>query len=272
MAARTDLGTYLYVLLTTTFVGIGLFREPDTTHPAASPADDAKVQFIGNARISSRQLLAAIDEYPLFDAAGLIDQAALERDLLSISALYWDRGHALVKVGEPVIPPSRDAVAIPIEEGPVFRMGSVTVTGELIGSARANLAMIRIRPGALFSRSTIARDREALSDFYQDQGYAHVNVLPLTKVDLDRKTIGLTLEITRGKRASFERIDIVGNSKTSTETIRSTMGIAEGAPFTNKDLVQGKRRLEALGLDDIVLVTQHGSSDELVVLTIEVHE
>ena len=272
MLARTDLGTYLYVLLATILIGIGLVREPDVTHPEALTADDEKVRFIGNARVSSRQLRAAIGEYPLFDAAGLIDQDALERDLLSISALYWDRGHALVKIGEPVIPPSRDAVSIPIEEGPVFRIGRVTVTGELIGSARANLAMTRIRPGALFSRSAITRDCTALSDFYQDQGYAYVNVLPLTKIDLDRKTIGLTLEITRGKRASFERIDVVGNSKTKAETIRSTMGIAEGDPFTNKDLVWGKQRLQALGLDDIVLVTQQGSSDERVVLTIEVHE
>ena len=50
------------------------------------------------------------------------------------------------------------------------------------------------------------------------------------------------------------------------------MGIAEGDPFTNRDLVLGKRRLEALGLADIVLSTKQGSSDELVVLTIEVRE
>ena len=31
----------------------------------------------------------------------------------------------------------------------------------------------------------IAEDRENLSAFYQDQGYAYANVLPLTKVDLD---------------------------------------------------------------------------------------
>ena len=50
------------------------------------------------------------------------------------------------------------------------------------------------------------------------------------------------------------------------------MGIVDGDPFTNKDLVWGKQRLQALGLDDVVLVTQQGSSDEHVVLTIEVHE
>ena len=35
-----------------------------------------------------------------------------------------------------------------------------------------------------FSRTQIAEDREKLSAYYQDQGYAYANVLPLTKVDL----------------------------------------------------------------------------------------
>jgi outer membrane protein insertion porin family len=263
---RTNAGTYLYAILAATLVGIGVF------HPGSPPDDVPKVRFVGNAAVSSDELRAAIDEYPLFDGAGAIDQDVLERDLLVISALYWDRGHAQVKVGEPVIPPSRDAVTIPIEEGPVFTMGPVTVTGELIGSARANLARIQVRPGITFSRALIADDRETLSDFYQDQGYAYVNVLPLSKVDLDRKTIAMTFEITRGKRAYFERIEVDGNSKTEARTIRRAMGIAEGDMFTNMDLVDGKRRLQALGFGDVAIATKQGSSDDLVVLTIEVHE
>jgi outer membrane protein insertion porin family len=73
---------------------------------------------------------------------------------------------------------------------------------------------INLRAGLTFSRTTIAEDREKLSSFYQDQGYAYANVLPLTKVDLDKRQISLTFEISRGKRAYFERINIRGNSKT----------------------------------------------------------
>lgn len=254
-------------------VGIGLLRHPAiaVAHPRASDAA-SKVQFSGNATVSSDRLRAAIAEHPLFDDTGAIIQEVLERDLLLISAYYWDRGHVQVKVGEPVISPSRDAVTIPIEEGPVFTVSSVAVTGELIGSARANLAMMRLRSGGLFSRTKIANARETLSDFYQDQGYAYVNVLPLTKLDLTRNTIGLTFEITRGKRSYFERIEVDGNSKTSTQAILRAMKIAEGDLFTHLALVEGKRRVEALGFDDVAISTRRGSSDELVVLSIEVQE
>jgi outer membrane protein insertion porin family len=262
------------VIFAAVLVGIGLLHDPtaNVAHPGSPPDIVPKVQFSGNARVSSDRLRTAIAEYPLFDDAGAIIQEVLEHDLLLISAFYWDRGHAQVKVGKPVISPSRDAVTIPIDEGPVFTMDSVTVTGDLIGSAKANLAMVRVRPGVTFSRTRIANDREKLSDFYQDQGYAYANVLPLTKVDIARKTIGLTFEITRGKRSYFERIEIHGNSKTSTHTIQRAMKIAEGDQYTNMNLVDGKRRLQALGFDDVAIATKRGSSDELVVLIIEVQE
>jgi outer membrane protein insertion porin family len=274
MPGKTNPGTYLYAILAAALVGTGLLRDPaaDPVRPGAPPDVVEKVRFVGNATVSSDRLRAAIDEYPLFDDAGTIVQEVLERDLLLISAFYWDHGHAPVKVGEPVIPPSRDAVTIPIDEGPVFTMGPVTVTGELIGGAKANLRMVRVLPGVIFSRAMIADDRERLSDFYQDQGYAYANVLPLTKLDLERKTIGLTFEITRGQRAYFERIEIYGSSKTPTRTIRRAMKIAEGDLFTNRELVEGKGRLEALGFDDVAISTKRGSSDELVVVTIEVRE
>lgn len=272
--ARTSSRTSLYAVVAAALVGIGLLRHPAiaVADPGAPPGVGPKVQFTGNARVSSDRLRAAIAEYPLFDDAGAIDQDVLERDLLLISAFYWDRGHAQVKVGAPVISPSKDAVTIPIEEGPVFTMGPVAVTGELIGSAKANLAMVRVRPGATFSRARIANDREALSNFYQDQGYAYANVVPATKIDAARKTIGLTFEITRGKRSYFERIEIDGNSKTPAHAIRRAMKIAEGDLFTYSALVDGKRRVQALGFDDVALATKRGSSDGLVVLTIEVQE
>jgi len=262
--------SYMYAGLAALLVGIGLVRGPADVD--AAPEAAPKVRFVGNARGSSERLRGAIAEYPLFDDAGMIEQEVLERDLLLISAYYWDHGYAQVKVREPVIPPARDAVTIPIEEGPVFTMGAVAVTGDLLGTAKQDLARIRVRPGVRFSRRMIADDREALSDYYQDQGYAYVNVLPLTKIDLERRTIGLTFEITRGELASFERIEVVGNSRTPADAIRTAMRIWEGDPFTNRQLVEGKRRVQALGLADVVLSTRRGSSDELVVLTIEVQE
>jgi len=119
----------------------------------------------------------------------------------------------------------------------------------------------------------IAEDREKLSNYYQDQGYAYANVLPLTKVDLDHRKINLTFEVARGKRAYFERINIRGNSKTRDKVIRREMKISEGELFNNTNLEVSKRKIMALGFfENVVVSTKRGSSDEFVEVNVEVTE
>ncbi|HWU86430.1 MAG TPA: outer membrane protein assembly factor BamA, partial [Kofleriaceae bacterium] len=240
------------------------------------------VQFIGNHSISDDELRSSIqtrrpDSLSFLNDSGTYNQEAFERDLLLISAHYWDRGYANVKVGTPQLRLSRDKqymyLSIPIDEGPVFTIGSVNFKGDLIGSASKNLEKIRLRPGVTFSRTMIAEDREKLSNYYQDQGYAYANVLPLTKVDLPNRRIHITFEVARGKRAYFERINIRGNSKSRDKVIRREMKISEGELFNNTNLEISKRRINALGFfENVVVSTKRGSSDEFVEVNVEVSE
>lgn len=241
-----------------------------------------EVQFIGNAAISDDELRGAIatrrqDALSFLNDSGTYSQEAFERDLLLVSAYYWDRGYANVKVGTPQLRLSRDKqymyLSIPVDEGPVFNIGAVTFKGDLIGSPAENAKKVRLAPGVRFSRTMIAEDREKLSSFYQDQGYAYANVLPLTKVDLPNRKINLTFEVARGKRAYFERINIRGNSKTRDKVIRREMKISEGEMFNNTNLEISKRRITALGFfENVVISTKRGSSDEFVEVNVEVSE
>jgi outer membrane protein insertion porin family len=241
-----------------------------------------EVQFIGNNNISDDELRGSIatrraDALSFLNDSGTYNQEAFERDLLLVSAHYWDRGYANVKVGTPQLRLSRDKqymyLSIPVDEGPIFSIGAVNFKGDLIGGAPKNLEKVKIRAGMTFSRTRIAEDRENLSAFYQDQGYAYANVLPLTKVDLDKRTISLTFEVSRGKRAYFERINIRGNSKTRDKVIRREMKISEGELFNNTNLEVSKRRIMALGFfENVVISTKRGSSDEFVEVNVEVSE
>jgi outer membrane protein insertion porin family len=241
-----------------------------------------EVQFIGNNNISDDELRGSIatrraDALTFLNDSGTYSQEAFERDLLLVSAHYWDRGYANVKVGTPQLRLSRDKqymyLSIPVDEGPIFTIGTVNFKGDLIGGPEKNLSKVRVRPGTTFSRTRIAEDRENLSAFYQDQGYAYANVLPLTKVDLDKRTISLTFEVSRGKRAYFERINIRGNSKTRDKVIRREMKISEGELFNNTNLEVSKRRIMALGFfENVVISTKRGSSDEFVEVNVEVSE
>src|SRR5262249_15057234 len=157
-------------------------------HDAAEPRvpRSESWQFVGNHAISSDELVAALDG-EIVTPAGDFDDEVIERDLLLVSAYYWDRGYALVKVEAPRYDREHHIVTVPVEEGPKFTMSTVALTGDVLGGEPA----IQIREGMTFSRTAIAKDREALATFYQDRGYAYANVLPLTKVDMDAHRIAL---------------------------------------------------------------------------------
>ena len=130
--------------------------------------------------ISDDELRGAIatqraDALSFLNDSGTYSQDAFERDLLLVSAHYWDRGYANVKVGTPQLRLSRDKqymyLSIPIDEGPVFTIGAVDFKGDLIGTRRENLERDPHARRARSSRARmIAEDREKLSNVLQGPG------------------------------------------------------------------------------------------------------
>ena len=238
----------------------------------AGPAEPV-IEIRGNHVLTADQIRDGItaDQSTLVDPHGDINQEAIERATLIVAAVYWDRGYAQVRVGEPKIDQTNHRVEFTItDEGPKFTIGTVRVTGTLLRTERAFLAMLQIKPSALFSRTLIANDREKLQRFYEDRGFAYVNVLPLTKVDLAKKTIALTFEITQGEIAFIEKLNVLGNTRTSTQTILDLMSIKEGELFHGTRLEASRKQLRRL-FTDVVLSTKKGT-DSSIVITVEVNE
>ena len=77
----------------------------------------------------------------------------------------------------------------------------MTASGKDCDAAKCKgdyFARLRTRPGETFSRSKLGVDLVKLNDFYKDQGYAYVNVNPLTDVDPEKRKVNVTFEIERG--------------------------------------------------------------------------
>ena len=241
-----------------------------------------EVQFIGNKNISDDELRGVIqtqreNALSFINDSGTYNEENFSRDLSLLTAHYWDQGYAAVKIGTPQLRLSRDKqymyLSIPIDEGPVFTVSKVEFKGDLIGDAAQQQRMLGIRPGMKFSRTIIAADRETLSNYYMDQGYAYASVLPMTRMDMAKHEVVLSFEIARGKKAYFERINIHGNSKTRDKVIRREMKIAEGELFNNTNLEISKNRITALGyFEKVDVSTSRGSSDEFVEVNVEVSE
>ena len=238
-----------------------------TADTAAAPVSlTPKIVFVGNHAFSSLDLRGAID-WP-FDASGAVLQETFERDLLLVSSFYWDRGYANVKVGEPLVTPAQ--ITIPIDEGARFSIGAVTATGDLLEPEATTLGMLETHEGDIFSRTRIAEDRAELEKHYQDRGYAYVNVLPITHVDVAKRSIAIGWEIARGKRSFVEDIEIDGRTAAETAAIRRALPMSAGDQFSHADLHESAWRVEIVTGTRAVISMTRGSTDELVKIVVEV--
>ena len=238
------------------------------------------IEITGNQAISSDDLRGAMGTrrpgaLSFLDGSGTFRRDTLERDVGILTGLYLDRGYATVKISPPAERLSRDKklmhVSIAIDEGPRFTLGAIDINGDLL--ATDHRALIRSRTGVVFSRTRVQQDRKALEVYYQDRGYANVNVMPRMRLELKDHTVLVGFEVVRGKRVYVERIHIRGNSKTRDSVIRRELKLAEGELFNGSSIERSRRQIAALGyFENVVLSTAPGSSDEFVDIIVAIGE
>src|SRR5512143_323595 len=120
-------------------VGITIVRErvaDDPPRATAAAAEPPVLELVGNHVFTTADVRARIaaDETPFLDENGALDRDAVDREVLLVLAFYWDRGYANVKAATPHFDPRKNTIALPVDEGAMFTMAAVNVTGELLGT------------------------------------------------------------------------------------------------------------------------------------------
>lgn len=215
-----------------------------------------QVKFLGNEHVSDAELKAAMGTQEggwlsFLTSTGTYREDAFDRDLLLITAFYYDRGYINVKLGKPEIELSADKeflyITIPIEEGEPYKLGKVDFHGDLLLSKDEYFKHMSVRAGEMFNRSKLGKDIEALNDLFKDSGYAYVNIVPQTAIDAINRTVDVIFEVQKGSQVYFGRINIRGNTKTRDKVIRRECRIYEGELYNQTRLDRSKRLIQALG-------------------------
>jgi outer membrane protein assembly factor BamA len=145
-------------------------------------------EFHGNAHAPAADLDAAIGKDILVAGSPWHDDE-VERAALLISAYYYDHGYVNVRIPTPQPAGGKSPVVFDISEGDQFKMGKITVKNADAEKSKRYLALLQLKKGDVFKRSVIA---DAIEKIRTMSGK---DVLPLTTVDTDHKTIDLTLEL-----------------------------------------------------------------------------
>jgi outer membrane protein insertion porin family len=250
-----------------------------------------QLSFIGNHNIPSSEIKAVLqtregDELSWLMSSGTYKEEFFQTDLFRIQALYYDRGYVTVKVGQPTATISTDRryiyLAVPIEEGLQYSIGEITFSGEVALDSKEDEELITeemlrgrlsIASGDTFNRTSLFEDIQRLTDVYRNQGYAYANVTPNSSVRAGVRKVDLDLEVERGDVVFFDRIEIVGNTRTRDKVIRREMRIYEGDKFNALGIEVSRARVFQLGFFETVDVTTNkGRKANTVDVTVEIKE
>ncbi|NRA33148.1 MAG: outer membrane protein assembly factor BamA [Polyangiaceae bacterium] len=248
-----------------------------------------RVTFIGNQHLKDNELREVMFTgnagFMAFGSGGPYRQDAFERDIAVISALYYDRGFLTVQVHTPrvMLTPDRNGIeiSITIDEGPRYKIRKLRIYErgpdgkevEPIGGRRRLRARVRAKSGDYFNRAQLVDDLGSVRTLYRDEGYANVEANPDTHLDEATHEVDVTVPIVRGPVVYFERIEMLGNTKTRDKVIRREMKIQEGDKFSETLLERSRRLITALGyFERVDISTQSGSAPNKVQVNVEVSE
>ncbi|MDB4140166.1 outer membrane protein assembly factor BamA [Candidatus Thioglobus sp.] len=182
---------------------------------------------------------------------------------------YFDAGYLDFKIlnVDSSLNKNKEKISINIEisEGIQYKLGDVSFKGELGNVNLDDLNnTISMAKGDVFNRNLIIENIQSITDLYADQGYAFVEVNPITSDFLN--SVNIDFEIFLNKKTYINRITISGNTRTQDEVIRREIGISEGGLYSRTILKDSLLSLRRLGyFSDVQISTSEveGMNDKI---------
>jgi len=177
-------------------------------------------------------------------------ESKLKNGIDLMTQTYFDSGYLDFKIVDfqSNLNENKDKISVDIEisEGIQYKLGVISFKGEL-GNINLNdlVNTISMEKGDIFNRNLIINDIQSLTDIYADQGYAFVEINPITSEFLD--SVNINFEISLNKKTYINRITISGNTRTQDEVIRREIGVSEGGLYSRSLLKDSLLNLRRLG-------------------------
>jgi len=189
-------------------------------------------------------------------------QNKLTDDVDLIKKKYQENGYMEAAVGQPRTEEiERRTVTfkkqkmmrliIPITAGYLYRVGEIKIVGNKAVNIKYLRAMVKLRPGEVYSTKDREKSVDDISEVYRDGGYIYIQVIPVENLDPKRKIVNVTFNIAEGEVAFLNRLDFRGNNYTKDKVIRREMIIREGDRFSLSMFKNSILRIKQLGLVDL---------------------
>ncbi len=207
---------------------------------------------------------------------GRVNKEMMDADKQIIKQYLLDNGRLEGVVGEASVEKRGDGlyVTYDIEEGPEYRIGKLSATGDLIkGSEDDTISDIKAQVGDVFNASTIREDIFTITDRFGDEGYAFANVVPNTMLNKSLGTVDIDFQTSQGSKVRVNTINISGNQKTYDHVIRRWLAIEEQDVYSGTKIKRSQTLLQRLGyFDEVTIANKATDKPDVVDLDVVVKE
>lgn len=219
-----------------------------------------KVTFLGNQHFADDQLkrvLRNTQEGGFFSwatSSGNFKELDFKNDMQMLQVWYLNEGYVRFRNEPPIVTVSEDKkwvfITIKVEEGKRYNMGAVDFGGDLLFPKEELYDTLQLKTGSVFSIIKRNQDILALTEKYQDLGYANVNVIPNLDIHDDTLTVNMNYDFEKGTLVHFGRISVKGNTKTRDKVVRRELKIREGELYSGSGMRISKENVQRLGFFD----------------------
>jgi len=222
------------------------------------------IEFVGNDALSDNDLRKTLaktkrkkSKINLFKSSKFIEETFNE-EKEEIVKKYNSKGYrdasltfdSVVKISD-----NRVAIKIGVNEGKKYFFRNIVFTGNNKYTSEDLTKILGIKKGDIYDLSVLeerliySQNGSDISSLYMDDGYLFFGITPVeTKVEND--SIDFEIRIVERAQAVYDKIKIIGNTKTSDHVILRELRTRPGQKFSRSDIQRSIRELSQLGYFD----------------------
>jgi len=211
-----------------------------------------QILFEGNSALTSKELknLLSTKEKSFFNAGNYVE-STLTSDESTILSYYATKGYpdaAIKEVRkEEIEDETTDTtvylnITFVLEEGELWSIGSVTVTGNVTFTDEEIGALVTIESGDIYNSEKIESVYSSIAMKYYDNGYVYSSITP-SLVEKDGNIVDVTFSIVEGPQTVIEEIRINGLEKTKPYVLEREMDIRVGDVFSRSAFIQSQQNM-----------------------------
>ena len=243
------------------------------------PISISKVTFVGNKAYTETKLVEQINSKPRrFLRPGDLKDADLDIDKKRIEHWYLRNGYMDVSVDKVDVEVGDETywnwfrkrkklskLTFHITEGPQYHVGKLEVTGHKNVPLSEIQAVMKIKPGSVFSDLLLNDDVKRIKDLYGEYGRVFTKVVNDRKLVTDPERIeggkhlfDVSLEIKEGAEVTVREIITRGNTKTKDKVIVRQMWLFPGDRIDTRRTKLAKIQLKNLNYfeNDVRITTE----------------